>query len=133
MASAIMAGIAVYGAASGAVVAGVTISAAGAAAIGAAAALGMMAMENSMRPDSPSESSKPVSIGDKAQPIDKTRIQEEADVGKLKLGEDDAKAKRKKGKAAFKIELDKKAAESGDTGPNTGVQVAAPKDLGVQL
>ena len=125
MATAIIAGIAMYGAAAGAGVAVTT-----AVALGAAAAAATMLMEQAMTPDAPSQAA--VSIGDKGTPIDKTRMQEEAEVGKLKLGEDDKKKKRKRGKAAFKIELDKQADAAGEGG-DTGVQVAKPKDLGVQL
>lgn len=127
MATAIIAGIAAFSAAGG-VAAGAT-----AIALGVAATAATMLMEKAMTPDEP-DTQAAVQLGDKGTPIDKTQAQEQADVGKLKLGEDDKKGKRKKGKAAFKIELDKKKAEGeSDSAADTGVQVKAPKETGVQL
>lgn len=123
---AIIIGIAAFGAAGGVAAGGTAI------AIGAAAAAGSMLLEQALAPDAP-DAKAPVQIGDKGTPIDKSAMQKEADVGKLKLGEDDKKNKRKKGKAAFKIELDKKAKEGGEQAVSQGVQVKAPKETGVQL
>lgn len=76
-----------------------------------------------------------VNVGDGANPIDKTTMQKDAEIGKLQLGEDDMdKSKRKKGKAQFKIALAEDAKkDTGGGGPSTGVQVAKPKDVGAQL
>ena len=77
-----------------------------------------------MRPD------KPDQPGQFATPIDKTQLQKEAEIGKLQLGEAaEKKRKRRKGKAAFKIELDKADI---DAGPDA---VTAPeaKTAGLQL
>jgi len=121
MADAIMAGLSVGLAATG-------FGAPIAIGLGIAAA-GMTMLAEKEMASGPDE--KPVTLGDRGTPIDKTQAQEKAEVGKLKLGEDDKKKKRKKGKAAFKIELDKQKAEGGDEG--TGVQVTAPKSTGIQL
>lgn len=94
---------------------------------------------NEVMAPKPPDTSKAVQLGDQGTPIDKSQAQKEADVGKLQLGEDDKKNKRKKGKDAFKIELDKqKKAEGADANAKTGVQVAKtqdtkPKTTGVQL
>jgi hypothetical protein len=127
MATAIIAGIAAYGAAAGS-----ATFAAYAVAIGVAAAAGTVMMEQMMKPDAP-DTPGAVQLGDKGTPIDKSTAQQDAEVGKLKLGEADDKKKRKKGKAAYKVELDEKKKAEGDTGAATGVQVQAPKDVGVQL
>jgi hypothetical protein len=77
-----------------------------------------------------------VNVGDNANQIDKTSMQKDAELGKLQLGEDEMdKAKRKKGKAAFKVALSEEAKKKRDAGgePATGVQVAKPEDVGAQL
>jgi hypothetical protein len=67
-----------------------------------------------------------------AATIDKTQAQTQADKGKLQLGEGDLKKKRKKGKAAFEIALNKQ--DSANTASDTsGVQTKKPAQLGVQL
>jgi hypothetical protein len=63
--------------------------------------------------------------------IDKTQMQDQADKGKLQLGENDLKKKRKKGKAAFEIALKKQ--DSANAASDTGVQTKKPAQLGVQL
>jgi len=77
----------------------------------------------------------PVNIGDRANPIDKTTMQKDSELGKLQLGEDEMdKSKRKKGKAAFKIALadeQKKKDTGGES--SVGVQVAKPEAVGAQL
>ena len=128
MATAVMAGVAVFSAAGG-VAAGTT-----AVAWGMAAAAGMAILDRAMQPDAPdSPTSGPVTLGDKGTNIDKSRMQDEADIGKLKLGEDDEKKKRKKGKAAFKIELDKQNQEQQGQVPESGVQVNTPEQQGVHI
>lgn len=122
----IAAGIAAFSAAGG-VAAGAT-----AIAVGAAAMAGTMMLEQIMKPDMP-DTKQAVQLGDKATPIDKSQAQAEKQVGKLKLGEAEDKKNRKKGKAAFKNELDKKEKKTDDKTPATGVQVKAPKQTGVQL
>lgn len=124
MAFSIIAGIAAFSAAGGAA-AGAT-----AIALGAAAAAGTMLLESALAPDAPEQ--QPVQLGTTATPIDKSQGQEQADAAKLKVGEEeDVKKKRKKGKAAFKVELDKQ--DSGEEPAATGVQVDVPKETGVQL
>jgi hypothetical protein len=63
-------------------------------------------------------------------PIDKTALQKEGDLGKLRLGENDKKKKRAKGKKQFKIDLDSPKSdgitESAATAPK-------PEQTGVQL
>jgi hypothetical protein len=129
MATAIIAGIAAFSAAGG-VAAGMT-----AVAWGAAAAAGSMILEQAMTPDMDMDTSEQaVSLDSRGTPIDKSTVQKESDLGKLKLGEDDKKKKRKKGKAAFKIELDeKKQADTAATESNVGVQTNTPEQQGIQL
>lgn len=67
--------------------------------------------------------------GTQATPMDKTQLQKEAELGKLQLGEEaEDKRKRRKGKAAFKIEKDE--AVSQEVTP-----VTAPKSetAGIQI
>ncbi len=64
--------------------------------------------------------------------IDKGSIQQEAQLGKLELGESAKdKKKRKKGKAAFKIALDTPAGAA--TNDATGVQLPTDTTPGVQI
>lgn len=105
-------------------------------AIASVASVAATAYSMSQSPEGTAIPDTQVQIGDTASPIDKTAMQQDAELGKLELGEDEmGKKKRKKGKAAFKIALaeeDKKKKE--DTGsPQTGVQVAKPEALGAQL
>jgi len=123
------AGIAAYTAAAGA-----GITAAGAIAIGVAATAASMLLEQGMAMHG-KEGAKAIDDSGadmKGTPIDKTKMQEESELGKLQLGEDNKKDKRKRGKAAFKIDLDKEKQSTGET-PQTGVQVNIPSGSGVQL
>lgn len=106
------------------------------AAIGAVASVASTAYTMTQSPDGmemPEQA--PIQIGDTANPIDKTRLQEDSELGKLSLGEDEMdKKKRKKGKAAFKIALAEDEKKKGESGaPETGVQVVKPEQTGAQL
>jgi hypothetical protein len=108
-----------------------------AAAIGAIASVASTAYSMTQSPGGGSDipGASPVMLGANANPIDKTTIQSNSELGKLQLGEDEMdKSKRKKGKAAFKIALADDANKK-DTGGDeqTGVQVAKPEDVGAQL
>lgn len=111
---------------------------ANAAAIGAVASIASTAYTMTQSPGgsgSDIPGAEPIMLGASANPIDKTTIQSNSELGKLQLGEDEMdKAKRKKGKAAFKIALADDANKK-DTGGDqqTGVQVAKPEDVGAQL
>lgn len=73
-----------------------------------------------------------VQLGDQATPIDKTAVQKQAET-KIEIGEDEnARKKRSKGKAAYKIALDK-AATDAVPAPAVGVQAPTATDTGVQL
>lgn len=126
MATAVLVGVSAFSAAGGV--------AAGASAVawGVAAAAGMAMLEQAMQPDLDT-TQQPVSLGSQGQAIDKTSMQREAELGKLKLGEDDAAEGRKKGKAAFKIELDEQQKAEGAEAPAQGVQVQSPEQQGVQI
>ena len=135
MAIGLIAGAAIYSAAAGTVVAGVTITAAGAAALAVAGGVAVAYAANAAMDAIGSMGgggTEIVQLGAEAQPIDKTRMQEEAEQKPLKLGDDDEADKRRKGKAAYKIELDKDAAGAVAPPPETGAQVAAVTP-GVQL
>lgn len=124
MATAVMAGIAAYGA-----LAGTTIAVNTAIALSVAAAAAAAIAEKAMAPDAPDQTT---SVESNAQQIDKTALQQEGKVGELQLGATaKEKAERKRGKAAFKIELDKKDQEV-QPSESGGVQVKK-SDLGVQL
>jgi len=128
MASAVIAGIAAYS------YVGTTAFYAYAAVAAVAAAGATYAVEQSMKPDTQGVSSQVVTLGDKGTAIDKSALQQQGDAAKLALGEDAKdKAKRKKGKAGFKIALDQAAAETTDKPIETGLTVKNDKSLGVQL
>ena len=107
------------------------------AAIGAVAAVASTAYTMTQSPgDMGTIEQAPIEIGQTANPIDKTSMQKDSELGKLQLGEDEMdKSKRKKGKAAFKIALaeDAKKKEGAGGEPATGVQVAKPEAVGAQL
>jgi len=110
---------------------------ANAAAIGAIASIASTAYTMTQSPgDMGSIEQAPIEIGNTANPIDKTSMQNDSELGKLQLGEEEMdKAKRKKGKAAFKIALaeDEKKKEGAGGESATGVQVAKPDAVGAQL
>ena len=120
MASALVAGVAIFAGVSG------TVGVTAALTIGLAAAAATAVMEDSMSPDSPTQ----LGADTKAQGIDKTALQQEAELGALSLGES-READRKKGKARWKIALDEEK-ESGEA-IDTGVQLPTKGDEGVQL
>jgi hypothetical protein len=123
MATALMAGLATYGAAYGTTTTVVAIG------LAAAATAATIIAEKAMAPNQPDQA-QVTQLGDRATQIDKTALQKQAELPELDLGESDrAKRNRKKGKAALKIELDK-AKAAPDT---TGVQLPSAKDTGVQL
>lgn len=135
MAIGLIAGMAIYGAAAGTVVAGVTITAGAAAAMavvgGAAVAYASNKFMDSMAAGGGGGTSI-VQLGDKAQPIDKTKMAEASEQKPLNIGEDEDAKKRAKGKAAFKIDLDAKDTATEAPAPDTGAQVAKV-ETGVQL
>ena len=77
--------------------------------------------------------SQQVQLGDQAAIFDKGAAQDKADLADLKVGEDDSKGKRKRGKAAFKIELDKAQKDKAEAQAGQGAQVSRPDQVGVQL
>jgi hypothetical protein len=75
-----------------------------------------------------------IQLGMTGTPFEKTTPQEKADIAELDVGEDEGKkAKRKRGKAAFKIELSKEARKKAEAQAEQGIQVSRPEDVGVQL
>lgn len=106
------------------------------AAIAAVASVASTAYQLTQSPDSMDTPDTVIDMNSNANPIDKTSMQKDAELGKLQLGEDEMdKRKRKKGKAAFKIALaEEEKKKSGDGAePKTGVQVAKPEATGAQL
>lgn len=127
MATAIVAGIAAFGAVAG------SVTTATAVGIGLVAAGAVAAADHFLTPDQPDYKEQQVQLGDSAQHIDKGAMQMEAEEGRLNLGEDATKKKKRaKGKAAFKIDLDTKDLKASG-GDGTGIQVKKPEQLGVQL
>jgi hypothetical protein len=133
MATAIIVGVLAAGASAGAGFTVGALSVAATAAVVGVAAAGMTAYAEKQMDAMTAGDLGPgqVQLGDKAQAIDKTTLQKQADT-KIQLGEDESERKKRgRGKAAYKIELDKKAAA--EPAPTTGVQAPTESDTGVQL
>jgi len=68
-----------------------------------------------------------------ATPLDKSQLQDEADLAQLQLGEGDAKRKRKRGKEAFVVALEEKQqTEAAKTDP-ASVKIGGSGGQGLQL